>query len=407
MAAKRDYYEVLGLSKGATEDEIKRAFKRLAIKYHPDRNKDPDAGDKFREINEAYQVLSDPNKRAAYDAGGFDAVDGSQADGSGGFGGAGGFGGFGGFSDFSDLFSEIFEGARRQQSARSSGPQPERGRDVRIVVDLTLEQAVQGITKEVKLNILSTCPDCNGFGTKDPKDRKKCPACNGTGVLISSNGVFRVQHTCSQCKGTGYVLNNPCKTCHGAGRVKKSQTITINIPGGMDSGQYVRVPGKGEAGINGGSSGDLLAVVNILEHKLFKREGNDLYCEVPISFATAALGGKVEVPTLDGKKLITISPGTQTNTVFRLAGKGIKPAYQGERTGNLYCTVVVETPVNLTEEQKELLTKFEQSLDGDTQSDTKSTSAKVSKSSSNEHKPAVRKFLDNVSEFFSNMGKKN
>lgn len=399
MAAKRDYYEVLGLSKGASEEEIKRAFKRLAIKYHPDRNKDPDAGDKFREINEAYQVLSDANKRAAYDAGGFDAVDGSHAD-------PGGFGGFGGFSDFQDIFSEIFGGMNRQQNRRPSGPQPERGRDVRIVVDLTLEQAVTGLTKDVKINVLSSCPDCHGFGAKDPKDRKECPVCHGAGVVVSSNGLFRVQQTCSHCHGAGYILNKPCKTCGGSGRVKKQQTVSINIPGGLDSGQYIRVPGKGEAGINGGSAGDLLVVVNVLEHKLFKREGKDLYCEVPISFATAALGGKVEVPTLDGKKLITIEPGTQTNTVFRLQGKGIRPPYQGERAGHLYCTVIVETPVNLTEEQKDLLTKFEQSLDGDIQSapDTKSGSSK--KNTNKAHKPALQKFVDNVSEFFSNMGKK-
>lgn len=404
MAAKRDYYEVLGLSKGASDEEIKRAFKRLAFKYHPDRNKDPDAGEKFSEINEAYQVLSDPNKRAAYDAGGFDAVDGSQADG----GGFSGFGGFGGFSDFSDLFSEIFEGQRRSQRARKSGPVPERGRDVRISVDLTLEQAVKGMTKEVKLSVLSTCPDCNGYGTKNPKDRKECPVCHGTGIVVTSNGMFRVQQTCSHCHGNGYILNKPCSTCGGSGRVKKQQTISIKIPGGLDSGQFIRVPGKGEAGINGGSSGDLLVVVNVLEHKLFKREGKDLYCEVPISFATAALGGKVEVPTLDGKKLITIEPGTQTHTVFRLQGKGIQPPYVGERPGHLYCTVVVETPVNLTEEQKDLLVKFEQSLDGDSKaaSDTKSSNKSASENK-NEHKPGLKTFMDNVSEFFSNMGKKS
>lgn len=400
MAAKRDYYEVLGLSKGASEDEIKRAFKKLAIKYHPDRNKDPDAGDKFREINEAYQVLSDPNKKAAYDAGGFAAVDGSQADG--GFG-QGPFGGFGGFGDFADLFSEIFEGQNRSQRAKKSGPQPTRGRDVRIVVDLTLEQAVQGLTKDVKLNVLSTCSECNGYGTKDPKDRKECPVCHGSGVTVASQGFFRVQQTCSHCHGSGFILNNPCKACHGAGRVKKQQTVTINIPPGLDSGQYFRVPGKGEAGINGGSAGDLMVVVNVLEHKLFKREGNDLYCEVPISFTTAALGGKVEVPTLDGKKLITIEPGTQTNTVYRLAGKGIKSPYQSTRAGHLFCTVVVETPVNLTAEQKDLLTKFEQSLDGDSHSGTKSEK----KNSKEEHKPASKSFIDNVTEFFSNMGKKS
>ena len=329
-------YEVLGVDRKASDDDIKRAFKRLAIKYHPDRNKDPDAGEKFQEINEAYQVLSDPAKRQAYDAGGFEAVDSSFG------GGAGqGFDPFGGAgADFADIFDTIFGGAAggRSRQRRSSGPVPQRGRDMRVVIDLTLEEAVKGITKDIKLNVLSTCPECHGEGTKDPKSRKECPYCHGSGVLVQSNGIFRVQRTCSHCNGEGTVLTKPCKRCNGSGRVLQQRTVKINIPGGLDTGQYVTLAGEGESGIHGGPSGDLIAVVRIKEHKLFKRDGDNLYCEVPISFTTAALGGKVTVPTLDGKIALTIEPGTQTGTTFRLANKGIQPPIAGRRKGHLFCT---------------------------------------------------------------------
>ena len=301
MATKRDYYEVLGVKRDASDDDIKRAFKRLAIKYHPDRNKDADAGEKFREINEAYQVLSDPQKRQAYDAGGFDAVEG-QGQGFGGFGG--GFEGFEGAGSFADIFSSIFSGgdpfggAARGGRRRGTGPQPTRGSDVRVVIRLTLEEAVRGITKEIRLKTLVTCPDCHGDGTTDPSSRKQCPQCHGQGVIIQQNGFFSVQRTCDRCNGEGVIITKPCAKCHGAGRVQEARTVKINIPAGLDTGQYVVVPNMGQAGLHGGPSGDLLATIEVLPHKLFRRDGDDLYCEVPISFATAALGGKVTVPTL-------------------------------------------------------------------------------------------------------------
>ena len=405
MATKRDYYEVLGVDRKASDDDIKRAFKRLAIKYHPDRNKDPDAGEKFQEINEAYQVLSDPAKRQAYDAGGFEAVDSSFG------GGAGqGFDPFGGAgADFADIFDTIFGGAgggARSRQRRSSGPVPQRGRDMRVVIDLTLEEAVKGITKDIKLNVLSTCPECHGEGTKEPKSRKECPYCHGSGVLVQSNGIFRVQRTCSHCNGEGTVLTKPCKRCNGSGRVLQQRTVKINIPGGLDTGQYVTLAGEGESGIHGGPSGDLIAVVRIKEHKLFKRDGDNLYCEVPISFTTAALGGKVTVPTLDGKIALTIEPGTQTGTTFRLANKGIQPPIAGRRKGHLFCTVVVETPVNLTDYQKDLLKKLDESLSGEEGKDDGKGNAAQSKSKSSDSQPSIKKFIDNMAEFFKNSGQK-
>lgn len=404
MATKRDYYEVLGVKRGATDDEIKRSFKRLAMKYHPDRNKEADAGDKFREINEAYQVLSDPAKRQAYDAGGFAAVDGSRAD-DGGFGGFGGFGGAG--PEFADIFSSIFGeggfgGMGGQRQRRQSGPVRSRGRDLRIVVNLTLEEAVQGLTKEIKIETLTTCPDCNGEGTKDPKSRKTCPYCHGSGVTVSQQGPFAIQRTCDHCKGEGYVVTDPCKRCHGEGRIKMPHTVKINIPGGLDTGQHVVVSGAGESGQHGGPNGDLLAVIQVAEHKLFKRDGDNLYCEVPISFTTAALGGKVTVPTLDGKLAITVEPGTQTGTTFRLAGKGIKATYSNRPRGHLYCTVVVETPVNLNDYQKDLLHKLEQSLEGESKDSKDKKEGKNSTESG--HRPKSEDFMDNMKSFFKNLG---
>lgn len=405
MATKRDYYEVLGVARGASDDEIKRSFKKLAIKYHPDRNKDADAGEKFREINEAYQVLSDPQKRQLYDAGGFDAVDGSRAG-----GGGPGFDPFGGGGDFADIFSTIFgeQGfggmggmGGRGRSRRPQGPVKTRGRDLRIVVTLTLEEAVQGLTKEVKINALTTCPDCHGEGTKDPKSRKECPYCHGQGVVFSQNGMFSIQRTCDHCHGEGYVVTDPCKKCNGQGRISQPRTVKIEIPGGLDTGQSVVVSGAGESGLHGGPNGDLLAVIQVKEHKLFKRDGDNLYCEVPISFATAALGGKVTVPTLEGKLAINIEPGTQTGTTYRLANKGIKASFSNRPKGHLFCTVVVETPVNLTDYQKDLLHKLEQSLDGE----EKEKESDSSKSSESSHKPKGDSFKDNVKNFFKNLGK--
>lgn len=422
MATKRDYYEVLGLTRSATDDDIKRAFKRLAMKYHPDRNKEADAGERFREINEAYQVLSDPNKRQAYDAGGFDAVDGSRG---------GGYDPFGGSADFADIFSQFFGdlggggggGGRRRGE---SGPAMEAGRDLRIVVRLTLEEAVRGITKEIKINTLNACPDCGGKGSKTPNDKTVCSACNGNGIIIQSQGFFRVQRTCDKCHGDGAFYKNPCKKCHGSGRIQSPRTVSITIPPGLDSGQFVTLAGQGEAGLHGGPAGDLIAVVQIEEHNLFKRDGDNLYCDVPISFADAALGGRVTVPTLDGKLSITVAPGTQTGTTYRLPNKGIQPPIPNRPRGHLFCTVVVETPVGLTEYQKDLLYKFQQSMDGeakedsskkssdkaeekatdkntetkDTNTDTKDDAAfaKIAK-----HMPRFKKYSEDIANFFKKL----
>lgn len=404
MPTKRDYYEVLGVSKDASDEDIKRAFKRLAIKYHPDRNKDPDAGEKFQEINEAYQVLSDPENRSAYDAGGFDAVDGSR-----GGPGAGSFD-FNG-ADFATIFDTFFSeggfgGATggRRRGGRRSGPVPQRGRDMRIVLDLTLEEAVKGISKDIKLNVMRTCPDCHGEGTTDPKSRKECPYCHGSGVIVSQNGIFHVQRTCDHCHGEGFVLTNPCKRCNGAGRVLQQRTVHVTIPGGLDTGQYVTLSGEGESGLHGGPSGDLIVVVRVKEHELFKRDGDNLYCEVPISFATAALGGKVTVPTLDGKIVLTIHPGTQTGTTLRLNGKGIQSPIPGRPKGSLFCVVTVETPVNLNDYQKDLLHKLEQSLDGEDGADGEGGSTKSNINVAS-HKPKTESFGEKVKSFIKNLGK--
>ena len=275
---------------------------------------------------------------------------------------------------------------------------------MRIVVPLTLEEAVQGVTKEIKLQALSTCPDCHGKGTKNPNSKKECPVCHGAGVMTSQNGLFTLRHECEHCHGSGYVLTDPCPRCHGEGRVMEQRTVKINIPGGLDTGQYVTVQNAGEAGLYGGPNGDLLAYIEIKAHKLFKRDGDDLYCEVPISFATAALGGKVTVPTLDGKLAITVEPGTQTGTTYRLPHKGIKVKYTNRPQGHLFCTVVVETPVNLTDYQKDLLHKLEQSLDGDDNS-TAANASNDSNQKGGSHKPIGDSFLDNVTNFFKNLGK--
>lgn len=360
--AKRDYYEVLGVARDADDATIKRAFKRLAIKYHPDHNKDPDAGDKFREINEAYQVLSDPQKRQAYDQFGFDGVNGAQG---GPGGGAGGFD----FSDlfgdgFADVFGDIFGGGRGSGARRSE--QMNQGRDMRIMVKLTLEEAVNGVQKKVNIKAQDSCPSCHGSGSKNGR-RKTCPQCHGTGQVVMQQGFFRMSQTCPHCQGTGSVPEEICPHCHGSGRVSANRTLNITIPPGVDDGSRIRLHGQGEAGINGAPAGDLFVDVSVMPHELFERDGNNLYCEVPISFTTAALGGQVEVPTLSGRINITVKPETQTGTTMRIKGKGVK-SYGTSSAGDLFCRLLVETPVRLTERQKELLREFEDSLNGKNES---------------------------------------
>ncbi|WP_445397337.1 molecular chaperone DnaJ [Zobellella sp. An-6] len=374
--SKRDYYEVLGVAKGADEREIKKAYKRLAMKYHPDRNKeDADAGDKFKEATEAYEVLTDAQKRAAYDQFGHAGVDGQQ--------GGHGFGGGG--ADFSDIFGDVFGdifggGQRRQQRAA-------RGADLRYNMELTLEEAVRGVTKEIKVPTLVGCDVCDGSGAKPGTQAKTCPTCHGHGQVQMRQGFFTVQQPCPHCRGKGKIITDPCHKCHGEGRYQKTKTLSVKIPAGVDTGDRIRLSGEGEAGEAGAPAGDLYVQVHVREHDIFVRDGNNLYCEVPISFTSAALGGEVEVPTLDGRVKLKIPAETQTGRMFRLKGKGVRSARNG-LLGDLVCKVYIETPVNLTDEQKELLRQLEDSCGG--------LAAK-------KHRPKSEGFFEGVKRFFDDL----
>jgi len=348
--AKRDYYEVLGVARTAGESEIKKAYRRVAMKYHPDRNPDdPDAEARFKEASEAYEVLSDSGKRSAYDQFGHAAVDGSG-------GGFGGQGAGASFSDiFGDVFGDIFGGGRRGG--------PARGADLRYDLELTLEDAAQGTTARIRVPTLANCSACDGSGARKGTAPILCGTCQGSGQIRRSQGFFAVQQTCPACRGRGRVISDPCEQCHGHGRVEESRTLSVKVPPGVDTGDRIRLAGEGQAGPNGGPAGDLYVQVVVKEHPIFQRDGADLYCEVPISFFDAALGGELEVPTLTGGVNLKIPPETQTGRLFRLRGKGIVPV-RGGGPGDLLCRVVVETPVNLSAEQKELLRAFRDSLRG-------------------------------------------
>ena len=350
--AKKDFYTLLGLEKSASEDEIKKAYRKLAMKYHPDRNPGDKASEEnFKEAKEAYEILSDPKKRAAYDQYGHAGVD-PQAAGAGGFAG-------GNFGDaFGDIFGEIFGGAGgrgRQQRADS----PFRGSDLRYNLEITLEEAARGTTTKLRIPSTETCEVCHGTGAEKGHDPETCPTCKGAGVVRVSQGFFSVQQTCPQCRGSGKIIKHPCKACHGAGSKKTSKTLEVKIPAGVDTDDRIRLAGEGEAGTNGGPAGDLYVVVQLKPHAGFQRDAADLHCEMPISFATASLGGELEIPTLDGKALLKIPAETQSGQVFRLKNKGIRPV-RGSVTGDLYCHVQIETPVNLNSRQKELLREFEE-----------------------------------------------
>lgn len=370
MSTKRDYYEILGVSKDAQAEEIKKSFRRLAMKYHPDRNPDDtDAEHKFKEAKEAYEVLMDENKRAAYDRFGHAGVE-QQ-----GFGG-----GNGGFGDiFGDIFSDIFGGGRGGASRAAAGA------SLRYRIDLTLEEAVAGLEKEIEVPGLAECEVCAGSGAKKGTTPKSCPTCKGHGQLQMQQGFFVIQQTCPHCQGEGNI-KEPCRTCNGQGRVKKQKTIKVKIPAGIDEGDRIRVSGEGEAGHNGGPAGDLYLEVALEKHAVFTREGNDLHCEVPVSFATCALGGSLEVPTIGDKMEIKVPPETQSGKVFRLRGKGIK-SVRSAAVGDLFCQVVIETPVHLSDEQKDLLCKFEESL----QQDKK------------DHSPRAKTWFEKVKSFFENV----
>ncbi len=348
---KRDYYDVLGVEKTATEDELKKAYRKLAMKYHPDRNPgDKAAEEKFKEANEAYEVLCDAQKRAVYDKHGHEGL---QRGGPGGFGG-----GAGGFSDiFGDVFSDIFGGGGGGRGG------PRRGADLRYMMELTLEQAIFGTTESIRIPTWGDCEPCHGNGTADAKKPSSCPTCKGSGQVRVQQGFFVLQQTCPHCRGRGTTITDPCKSCRGAGKIKREKTLEVKIPAGVDTGDRIRLTGEGEPGDKGATPGDLYVQINVHPHDFFERDGNDLHCTVPISIVTAALGGKLEVPTLDSRAEIDIPDGTQSGKQFRLRGKGVR-SIRSSATGDLYCTVMVETPVKLSRQQKDLLRDFGKTLEG-------------------------------------------
>lgn len=376
--SKADYYKVLDVPRTATEAEIKKAYRRLAMKYHPDRNpNDKEAEDRFKEAKEACEVLTDPQKRAAYDQYGHAGVEAAAA---GARGRAGGFGPGDAFSDiFGDVFGDIFGAARRGGRA-----QVFRGADLRYEIELELAQAVFGHSVEIEVPKLSECETCHGTGAAKGSSPAACDTCGGSGQVRISQGFFQLQQTCPRCRGAGTIVKNPCDTCLGQGRVRRSRKLSVKIPAGVDTGDRIRLAGEGEAGRNGGPSGDLYVEVHVREHAIFERDGEHLSCEVPISFATAALGGTVEVPTLDGDVTLKIPAETQSGRVFRLRDKGVKPVRSNSR-GDLFCRVVVETPVHLSPEQRELVRKLEQSLQQDP----------------HRHAPREKGFFEGVKRFFS------
>ncbi len=374
--SKRDYYEVLDVSKNASEAEIKKAFKRLAMKYHPDRNPDNDeAIEKFKEAKEAYDVLTDAQKRAAYDQFGHAGVDPSAAAGGAGFGGAS-------FNDiFGDVFGDIFGGGRS-----GGGQRVYRGADLRYNLELSLEEAVSGTSVNIRVPTQVECDECGGSGAKKGTSPVTCSTCGGHGQVRMQQGFFSLQQTCPRCHGSGSIIESPCGKCHGHGRVEKQKTLSVKVPAGVDNGDRIRLSGEGEAGEHGGPPGDLYVHVLVRPHDIFQRDGDDLYCEVPISVVTASLGGELQIPTLDGRVNLKIPAESQSGKLFRLRGKGVK-SVRGSKQGDLLCRISVETPVNLTKKQKELLKEFETSMQQD----------KVN------HSPRAASWLDGVKKFFEDM----
>jgi molecular chaperone DnaJ len=359
--AKRDYYEVLGIARGASGDEIKKAYRTKAKELHPDRNSDnPDAEAQFKEANEAYDVLKDPDKKAAYDRFGHAAFDGGMAGGAraGGFGGAQGQGDFASaFSDvFEDLFGDFMGGQRGGRRSRAS-----RGADLRYKLGISLENAYSGLQKQINVPSAVACGSCSGTGSEGGSEPVTCPTCSGMGKVRAQQGFFTVERICPTCSGVGQIVKNPCKACGGAGRVQKDRALSVNIPAGVETGTRIRLSGEGEAGLRGGPSGDLYIFIDVEDHPLFQRDGMDLYCRVPVSMTRAALGGEVEVPTIDGgRSRVKVPEGSQSGRQMRLRGKGM-PALRGTGMGDMYIELAVETPVKLNAEQKELLRKFEES----------------------------------------------
>lgn len=375
--SKRDYYEVLGVARGAPEAEIKKAYRRLAMKFHPDRNTgDTSAESKFKEAKEAYEVLSDAHKRAAYDQFGHAGVEAGAAAGARG----GGFNPGDAFGDiFGDMFGDIFGGGHRGGHSQ----RVYRGADLRYEMELDLEQAVFGDTVTVRVPTLMRCDVCDGSGAKKGSKPQTCPTCGGHGQVRMQQGFFSIQQPCPRCHGSGSIISDPCSKCHGQGRVEERRNLSVKVPAGVDSGDRIRLAGEGEAGPLGGPAGDLYVEIAVRPHALFTREGADLICEVPVSFMTAVLGGELEVPTLDGRVVLKIPPETQAGKTLRLRNRGVKPV-RGGAVGDLLCRIEVETPVNLSREQKELLKKLDTALRAD----------------GNKHLPRQRSWLEGVKKFF-------
>jgi molecular chaperone DnaJ len=377
MATKRDYYETLGVPKNASEEEIKKAYRKLAMKHHPDRNHGDtsrEAEAKFKEVKEAYEMLSDPQKRAAYDQYGHAGVDPNMRGGP-------GPEGFGGFAEaFGDIFGDVF-GAR---AGRGGGRQVFRGSDLSYAMEITLEEAAEGKEAQIRIPSWDDCGTCKGSGAKPGTKPITCTTCHGNGVVQIRQGFFSVQQTCPTCHGSGKIIPEPCTTCHGQGKIKNTKTLEVKIPAGIDDGMRIRSTGNGEPGTNGGPPGDLYIEIRLKKHDLFERDGDDLHCVVPVSIATAALGGEISVPTLKGPAAIDIPEGTQSGKQFRLRGKGIK-GVRSSYPGDLYCHIRVETPVKLSEHQRKLLKELDESL----------------KKGGSKHSPTDKGWFDKAKEFFS------
>jgi molecular chaperone DnaJ len=378
--AKRDYYEVLGVPRNASDEDIKKAYRKLAMKHHPDRNQGEgakQAEEKFKEAKEAYEMLSEPQKRAAYDQHGHAGVDPNM-------GGRGGPEGFGGFAEaFGDIFGDIFGGAGGGARRGGGGQQVFRGSDLSYAMEITLEEAALGKETQIRIPSWETCGTCNGSGAKPGTSPKTCGTCNGSGNVHLRQGFFSIQQTCPHCRGSGKIIPEPCTTCSGAGRIKRQKTLEVKIPAGINEGMRIRSAGNGEPGTNGGPAGDLYIEIRIKAHEIFERDGDDLHCTVPVSMTTAALGGSIEVPTLGAKAEIELPEGTQHGKSFRLRGKGIK-GLRSSYPGDLYCHITVETPVKLTDAQRKLLKELDESF----------------RRSGERHSPNAKSWTDRVKDLF-------
>lgn len=376
VMAKEDYYKLLNVEKNASDGELKKSYKRMAMKFHPDRNTDnPGAEQKFKDVKEAYEVLSDPKKRSAYDQFGHAGVDSSMG------GGPGGFGGTGNFSDiFGDVFGDIFGGGGGRQGGAN------RGSDLSYNMELSLEEAVAGSEVKIRIPVKATCGECHGTGAKKGSKPVTCNTCHGHGNVRMQQGFFSVQQTCPTCRGSGQQIKNPCRKCHGQGLIQENKTLSVKVPAGVDTGDRIRLGGEGEAGAQGGQSGDLYVQIHVKDHAIFTRDGANLYCEVPISFPSACIGGELEVPTLNGRVKLKIPAETQTGKLFRLRGKGVKPV-RGGAVGDLLCRVQIETPVRLTKEQKVLVQELSESLTG----------------GGKQHSPQEHSWTDGVKSFFDKL----